>query len=472
MKNTLYIKFIIIYLLFGFLSLFTIATLCSTMIENHLIDTKATDMNRQATKIANSQTAKIFGSSTNALETLYSNLTTVASYQSTQMWVVDAQGNIIINTNTALSTKNTKTIENFNPTSSGNKTYQIGNFFGSFSDEALSVITPITSNYTVKAYVVIHYPMSKIEQQRDDVLHICYITFIAIFILSLIILGAFTIWVYIPLRKISYATNQYAEGNLGYELPITTYDEIGSLAASLNYMSSELNKSEEYQKKFIANVSHDFRSPLTSIKGYVEAIIDETIPLESQDKYLNIVLFETERLNKLTQSLLTLNDYDTKKTLLTIDTFDINTIIKNTAATFEGTCRAKKISIELILSGKNLYVKGDIGKIQQVLYNLIDNAIKFSHTNSAIYIETTERYEKAFISVKDTGIGIPKDSVKKVFERFYKTDLSRGKDKKGTGLGLTITKEIIQAHSENIDVISTEGIGTEFIFTLPRIRKN
>ena len=113
-------------------------------------------------------------------------------------------------------------------------------------------------------------------------------------------------------------------------------------------------------------------------------------------------------------------------------------------------------------------VYADMGKIQQVLYNLIDNAIKFSYQDSTIYIQASARYEKVFVSVKDTGIGIPKDSVKKVFERFYKTDQSRGKDKRGTGLGLSIVKEIIQAHGENIDVISTEGVGSEFIFSLPR----
>ncbi len=108
------------------------------------------------------------------------------------------------------------------------------------------------------------------------------------------------------------------------------------------------------------------------------------------------------------------------------------------------------------------------GKIQQVLYNLIDNAIKFSLNDSVIYIQTSVRYEKVFVSIKDTGIGIPKDSINKIWERFYKTDLSRGKDKKGTGLGLSIVKEIIQSHGENIDVVSTEGVGTEFIFSLPK----
>ncbi|MCR4746047.1 MAG: cell wall metabolism sensor histidine kinase WalK, partial [Lachnospiraceae bacterium] len=228
--------------------------------------------------------------------------------------------------------------------------------------------------------------------------------------------------------------------------------------------------SEDNQRKFIANVSHDFRSPLTSIRGYLEAMIDGTIPPEMHEKYLVIVKNETERLTKLTSGLLELNTFDKNGLVLELSNFDINAVIRRTAETFGGICKEKKISIELILSGKTLFVHADMSKIQQVLYNLLDNAIKFSHNNSIIKIETTEKNEKVFVSVKDSGIGIPKDSVKLVFDRFYKTDLSRGKDKKGTGLGLSIVKEIVQAHNENINVISTEGVGTEFIFTLPKIK--
>ena len=148
--------------------------------------------------------------------------------------------------------------------------------------------------------------------------------------------------------------------------------------------------------------------------------------------------------------------------------FDINPIIKNTAASFEGTCRNKLITIELVLTDEKMFVNADVVKIQQVLYNLVDNAIKFSHKNSSIKIETIEKSNKLLVSVKDNGIGIPKDNIKQIWDRFYKTDLSRGKDKKGTGLGLSITKEIIHFHNENINVISTEGVGTEFIFTLEK----
>ena len=255
-------------------------------------------------------------------------------------------------------------------------------------------------------------------------------------------------------------------------MPMDSEDEMGYLAASLSYMANELARGEDDQKKLVANISHDFRSPLTSIKGYSEAMLDGTIPPELYTKYLTIVQNEADRLIKLTNSLLTLNNLNTTGMILDKSDFDINHCIRNTAATFEGTCRNKRITIRLVLSGDNLYVNGDITKIQQVLYNLVDNAIKFSHKDSEIKIETIEKHNKVMISVKDTGIGIPKDNIKQIWDRFYKTDLSRGKDKKGTGLGLSITREIIRSHQENINVISTEGEGSEFIFTLPLSNAN
>ena len=357
-------------------------------------------------------------------------------------------------------------IEDFNPAESGSSTWQEGDYHGYFEEDVLTVIAPVTQGFSIKGYLLIHKPLSDISPRRDMFMRNVYITLVIIYLLSFIILLAFQFMVHRPLRKITEAATQYASGNLDYEIPVTTQDEIGYLSASLNYMSSHLRDMEDYQKKFVANVSHDFRSPLTSIKGYVEAIADGTIPPELQEKYLKIILFETERLTDLTHDLLALNEFDTEQLLLDKTSFDIHEVIKNTAASFEGTCTQKRISIELLLATKVLKVYADKRKIQQVLYNLIDNAIKFSEPDSTITVETTERGDKAYISVKDYGCGIPRDSLNKIWERFYKTDASRGKDKKGTGLGLAIVKEAVQAHGENINVISTEGVGTEFIFSL------
>ena len=183
-------------------------------------------------------------------------------------------------------------------------------------------------------------------------------------------------------------------------------------------------------------------------------------------KYIDIVLFETDRLTKLTSNILTLNELDPKTVRLELSVFDVNSIIKHTIETFEGTCKKKRIQFQLTFSAETCSVKADKSKIGQVIYNLVDNAIKFSHENSVIYISVREKGEKAYISVKDNGSGISKESLDKIWDRFYKSDASRGRDKKGSGLGLSITKEILQAHNETIDVVSTIGVGTEFIFTL------
>ena len=274
-----------------------------------------------------------------------------------------------------------------------------------------------------------------------------------------------------PLKRMSQSIEEMAGGYGDNYLHENAYDETERISNAFNKLWDRYKVMDASREEFVANVSHDFRSPLTSIKGYVEAMADGTIPPEMQGKYLNIILFETERLTDLTRDLLTLNEFDTKDLLLDKTDFDIHEVIRNTAASFEGTCTAKKISIELLLATRTLYVHADQHKIQQVLYNLLDNAIKFSNPESTITIETTPRGDKVYTSVKDYGIGIPKSSINKIWERFYKSDLSRGKDKKGTGLGLSIVKEIIQAHNENINVISTEGVGTEFIFSLPLTKK-
>lgn len=464
MTHSLYSKFILGYLLFGLIGFITIATFSSHTTYVYLLEKTADAMYDEANLLASAY-SDIYQGKDLSLEIAKPQLEAVSAYLNTQAWVLDNRGTVIAETSPA--THVGMVIDGFDPTITGNKSYMIGQFFGMFSNETLSVLAPITGNFNTYGYMVLHMPMTQVQQGQNEILNIVYLTALVIFLLSLVILLVFTLTVYFPLKRITAGAMEYAAGNLDYTIQVHTNDEMGYLANTLNYMSDELNKMEDYQKSFIANVSHDFRSPLTSIKGYLEAILDGTIPPELYDKYLNIVIAETERLNKLTQSMLAISSMDSKG-FLSRSNFDINRVIKDTAATFEGTCNAKNIVLDLTLTNDTQMVYADLGKIQQVLYNLIDNAIKFSHPNSVIYIQTYLKYERVFISVKDTGIGIPKDSIKKIWNRFYKTDLSRGKDKKGTGLGLAIVKDIIQAHGENIDVVSTEGVGTEFIFTLSK----
>ena len=469
-KHTLFIKFILAYLIFGILGFLLIATVGSQMVEKRLEFSIGEDLYREATAISEDSLVQSNTSASNLLS-LKHYLEALSEYQTSDIWILNKQGQRVLSTEEGFSYYDPITIDGFDPTKWGSY-YRTGNFYGFFDEDRLSVLAPITdgSTLTIRGYVAMHYPMSELYYQRELFLSISYILFLLLFLLSLSILLLFRKIVYTPLKKITEGTNEFAAGHLDYQIPISSNDEMGALAASLNYMSDVLNQSWEYQRNFIANISHDFRSPLTSIKGYVEAIADGTIPVEMQGRYLEIVSREVERLEKLTSSLLTLNNLEVKSRIMNIRPFDINKVIKNTAASFEGSCRARKILIELILTGEQLSVTADMEQIQQVLYNLLDNAIKFSNDNSTITIETTEKNGKIFVSVKDHGCGIPKEILPKIWERFYKQDSSRGKDRKGTGLGLSIVKEIISSHNQNINVISTEGVGTEFLFTLEKTK--
>lgn len=467
MHSNLYLKFIILYIIFGFLSLFTTATLGAQLVLDTIQNGDASRLYRESTILATDYLADYYSDKMSSSDVKVV-LNGVNVYLGADLWLTDTKGNVLLFVSSSDTVAVPEQIRDFDPAESVGEQYITGNYHGYYSEEVLTMIVPVTEGFSTKGYLIVHKPVSYFEEQQRSIMIAFYITITVIYILSFMIFLGIHFLVYRPLCKITEAAKQYASGNLDYEIPVNSQDEIGYLSASLNYMSAHLRDMENYQKKFVANVSHDFRSPLTSIKGYVEAIADGTIPVELQGKYLNIILFETERLTDLTRDLLTLNEFDTKDLLLNKETFDLHETIKQVAASFEGTCTSRKISIELLLASRVLYVYADRSKIQQVLYNLLDNAIKFSNPQSTITVETTERSEKVFISVRDYGIGIPKEDLNKIWERFYKSDLSRGKDKKGTGLGLAIVREIIQAHNENINVISTEGVGTEFIFSLPK----
>lgn len=467
MRSTLYLKFLIVYIIFGFLGIFMVA-IVGTSFFDQTIQTKTSDeLYQEANMIASDYLPHYFSKDIDAKETSLM-LRGMSRQLDASVWFLDRKGELILSSTKDGLSLPPNEVKDFDPAEIGSKRFIIGPYHDLFDQDVMTVISPVIFGYTPHGYLLIHKSMDTINALRNQLMKSLYIVVAIIYALSFLILLGFNFLVYLPLRKITEAATQYASGNLSHVIPVTTEDEIGYLSASLNTMSSKLKDMEEYQSKFIANVSHDIRSPLTSIKGYVQAIEDGTIPPEMQDKYLKIILFETERLTDLTSDLLTLSDYDKRKLLLNNETFDIHKIIKHVASSFEGTCKEKKVSIDLIFATKYLEVYADKAKIQQVLYNLIDNAIKFSHHNSIVTIETTQRGDKVSVSVKDDGIGIPRNELNKVWDRFYKSDASRGKDKKGTGLGLSIVKDALKAHGENIYVVSTENVGTEFTFSLPK----
>ena len=462
-------KHIFIYIAICVISFILVSTICYKADYKRIYNYYSDRLYLQANEIANEYALDYL--SETKLRRIELEMKSLSTFNDTRIMFITPSGDVILDTNNSSTDKSNEdrilfSINDFDYGDLKGKPDILWDFYGLFSEPALSVFSPISNSFEIKGYVVINIPESAIVERVYDTFNTNYLTLAIVLILSSAFLVLYFFQVHRPIKEITRATNEYSKGNLSYHVKPMHNDEIGRLGMSLDYMASQLNESDKFQQKFLSNISHDFRSPLTSIKGYLEAIQDGTIPPEMLDKYIGIMLFETERLTKLTSNILTLNELDPKSVRLDISTFDLNSIIRHTVETFEGTCKKKGIKFNITYANSVQNVKADKGRIQQVIYNLIDNAIKFSKENSYIYITVKEKGEKAQISIKDTGCGIAKEDIDKIWDRFYKSDSSRGRDKKGSGLGLSITKEVIQAHGENIDVVSTVGVGTEFIFTL------
>ena len=468
MKKSIYLNFIIGYFVIAVLATVFIYYYITPRVAQYHVDEFGRDLYKQAYTISNNYSLAQYDITDKNYD--YPRDLRILAYSTdTIIWLTDTDGKIQHSSNFAYNNFIIKDFGNYFKSD----TYVIGNCGGVFKRDYVSVIVPIVNTFKTYGYVVINKQYDDAYDAAAQTTYYIYLATYVILISSLILLGILHFTVRKPVKKISKAAKEFAKGNLDYDgLQIHSKDEIGELAGYIKVMCDEFKNLDERQKKFIANVSHDFRSPLTSIKGYLEAMLDGTIPPEMSEKYIRIVLSETERLTKLTSSLLTLNTWDVNGAALDIQEFDCVRMVRHTLLTFEGQCSKKKISFDVTLGTKSYLVMADQTKIQQVVYNLIDNAIKFSNQNSKIYVTVKDVNDKVFISIKDTGMGIPKDSVNKIWDRFYKSDSSRGKDKAGTGLGLSIVKEVITSHNENINVVSTEGVGTEFTFSLTKSKRS
>lgn len=469
MRNSILTKFFVGYFSFAVLGFLLITYWSTNLIYNHLLTNDASELQSYASIVVdNIQNA--IGDSMYDIDNPDNFFSDFNKVLDCNLLLLDKDNKLVYTTDDTKALTNDDAnivIKNFDPNEYTGKSYKINKFYNMYKTDTLSVVQTIRKNNTVFGYVVVHMPTSIIKQSSYDVTHVFYLTYAIILALSLIIFFNFMWFIYLPLKQIRLAAMEYAQGNFSYDgLMVSNDDEIGDVASSLKYMSKQLNNSREYQKTFISNISHDFRSPLTSIKGYIEAMMDGTIPPEDHKKYLSIVLSEANRLEKLTTGLRELNSWNTTGPELFLEEFNMESVIASTVETFQGSCEKKNIELIIQFPPKHYNVYADKGKIEQVLYNLLDNAIKFSNPSSKIIIHLYNKGDKQYCSVKDFGMGIPSGSIDKIWQRFYKTDLSRGRDKTGSGIGLSIVKEIIRAHNENIDVISTEGVGTEFVFSI------
>ncbi len=271
-----------------------------------------------------------------------------------------------------------------------------------------------------------------------------------------------------PLKEMSKAAKSFAAGKLDVRVPVTGRDEISELAVAFNDMAASMSNLETMRSSFLSNVSHDLRTPMTTISGFIDGIIDGTIPKEKHEYYLKMIGDEVRRLSRLVSALLDVSRIQAGERKFTMSAFDICEMARVILISFEQQIEKKNLDVEFDAEDENVFVYADRDAIYQILYNICDNAVKFSTEGGKYRIKISEKDKIIFVSVFNEGIGIPSDELPHVFERFYKNDKSRSLDKLGVGLGMYIAKSIIDAHGEEIWVKSKYGEYCEFVFTIKK----
>ena len=470
-KTTLIKKLLAFYLVIVVVSFYFMLAVGQGYIYDQVLEETATSLEGAADRLVNAVLAGKEYDEKRLLE-LRPSFDVAAKASNCQILIIREDGDIILDTEKYVSKPYYNVIEHKEAAFLHQKItydYTIG---GYLSSPCLCVNTPLRHSDEFHGYLIFSHADGNITSRSDYYYGILLtVYYIVIGLLLLTYIGLY-FFCFIPLKKLRAGSKDFAIGRDNPPIIIHSNDEYGEMAQTLNVLGKELSKFDEYQRKFLSNISHDFRSPLTSIRGYLQAFKDGVIPAEEADKYIDIIISETDRLTKLTNEIIDLNSYDKNNILLDVVSFDIHETIHRSIDTLQGLAIKRRIAFNTDLCTEGpLFVDGDKEKIHQVLVNLMENAIKFSYEDTIIYIRTSVKKSKVFISVRDTGIGIPKDDLNSIWDRFYKSDHSRGKDKSGTGLGLSICKEIITAHKETIDVVSTEGAGSTFSFRLPLSRK-
>lgn len=269
-----------------------------------------------------------------------------------------------------------------------------------------------------------------------------------------------------PLREMADAVRRFGMGEYDVRVDDTGHkDEIGDLASAFNAMADSLANSEKRRQEFVANISHELKTPMTTISGFTNGILDGTIPPEKVNDSLQVISSETARLSRLVRRMLDVSALQARESVQSQVEFDISETMVQVMISLEGKIKNRQLDMDVHIPDDPVRVWGDPDGITQVCYNLLDNAAKFAAPGTAIAVTITTKGTKAYISVKNQGETIPPDELNMIFDRFHKSDRSRSIDKEGVGLGLYIVKTILNNHKENITVTSKDGV-TEFIFTL------
>ncbi len=453
----------IMVILFSFL---VMGILMYGLLGNYLAEYKEDDLTYVAESLADF-TVKLARSNPNyAKENYQMNIDALSLSTETFIMVLNTDGSIMAATSGRedISVRQ----EFYENVMKGEPVRHMGTMGGIFNAATLTFGVPIRyGRDTVIGAVFASLSMPEIHQLRSGVNQIFLFSVSLVFLLTLVIIYTISARITRPLKALNNASKAIASGHFDRRVYLQEENEIGELGDSFNKMADSIERLEDMRRDFIANVSHDLRTPMTTISGFVGGILDGTIPPEQEKTYLTIVMDETKRLSRLVTDLLDISKLEQGKFTVEKRELDINELLRLAIIKSEKRITEKNIRVTVNFQSENQPVLADKDSIQRVLTNLLDNAIKFTEEGGAMDIRTGAlENNKVFISIQNSGMGIDKKDLKHIFDRFYKTDKSRSLDKNGTGLGLFIVKNIIDAHGETIWAESEPGVFTRFSFTL------
>ena len=321
----------------------------------------------------------------------------------------------------------------------------------------------------IQGMVLVSTDTAAVQSMWQDTVTIFFFVAVIVLMIAVVASSLFASYQSRPLNEMAEAARKFGQGE--FDTRVTGYenrgDEIGALAEAFNSMANSLEKVESQRADFIANVSHELKTPMTTIAGFAEGILDGTIPQEREKESLQIIVSETRRLSRLVRRMLDLSRLNAlaESSITAQEQFDLTEVMSRVIVSLEGKITGRKLDVDVQMPDEKLMVWGDPDSITQVCYNLLDNAAKFAATGSVITIVITKKDGKACTTVRNLGATIPKDELPVLFDRFHKADYSRSMDREGVGLGLYIVKTLLGNLKEDIHVTSEDGV-TEFTFTL------
>ncbi len=330
------------------------------------------------------------------------------------------------------------------------------------------IIVSVGGSKAAIGAVFTSYNVHSFNAFRGEIIRVFVLAAIAAFMVAFCAVWLFSYNLVRPLRNMAAAARSFGDGNFAVRVPVTSQDEIGELAVAFNNMASSLSSGESVRRNFIANVSHELKTPMTTIAGFIDGILDGTIPQEKQSYYLNIVSQEVKRLSRLVRTMLDLSRIDSGELRLRPARFDLTNTVLIALLSFEKAIEEKQLEIRGLENAESLFVDGDPDMLHQVVYNLIENAVKFTNQGGYIEIRITDQPTRTLVAIKNSGSGIAPDELSLIFDRFYKTDKSRSQDKNGMGLGLYIVRTIIRLHGGEINVSSVQNEYCQFDFWIPK----